>query len=164
MDDRSSYNLNKIHNSWTWPLPDALLFYWLQGVHLLRVQCILPGVESRSELVVPQRETVSYPFWGKKFMTKKQIKTTSLLNGWLFMTWTVSCVTLSLTRKDDAIANYFWCNTAEQVASHTKIDFGLKRLATAVYARAYARTGGWGLKPPLSFDILQKLYYLRKGV
>jgi len=43
---------------------------------------------------------------------------------------TVSCVTLSLTRKDDAIANDFWCNTAKQVASHTKIDFGLKLLST----------------------------------
>ena len=49
---------------------------------------------------------------------------------------TVSCVTLPLTRKDDAIANDFWCNTAEQVASHTKIDFGLKRLATTVYVVA----------------------------
>ena len=46
---------------------------------------------------------------------------------------TVSCVTLSLTRKDDAIANDFWCNTAEQVASHTKINFGLKLLATTVW-------------------------------
>ena len=45
---------------------------------------------------------------------------------------TVSCVTLSLTRKADAIAKDFWCNTAEQVASHTKIDFGLKLLATTV--------------------------------
>ena len=45
---------------------------------------------------------------------------------------TVSCVTLSLTRKDDASVNDFWCNTAEQVASHTKIDFGLKRLTTTV--------------------------------
>ena len=72
VDDRSSYNLNKIHNSWTWPLPDALLFYWPQGVHLLRVQCILTGIEWRSELVVPQRRTVSYPFWAKKIMMKKQ--------------------------------------------------------------------------------------------
>jgi len=46
----------------------------------------------------------------------------------------VSCVTLSLTRKDDAMANDFWCSTAGQVASHTKIDFGLKLLATIVYS------------------------------
>jgi len=45
---------------------------------------------------------------------------------------TVSWVTLSPTRKDDAIVNDFWRNTAEQVASHTKIDFGLKLLATTV--------------------------------
>jgi len=47
---------------------------------------------------------------------------------------TVFCVTLSLTRKNDAIANDFWCNTAEKVASHTEIDFGLKCLATTVNA------------------------------
>ena len=45
---------------------------------------------------------------------------------------TVPCVTLSLTRKDDEIGNDFWCNSAEQVASHTKIDFGRKLLATTV--------------------------------
>ena len=57
---------------------------------------------------------------------------------WLWLE-TVSCVTLSLTRKDDAIANDFWCNTAEQYkkqyeTSHTKIDFGLKLLVTTVGA------------------------------
>jgi len=47
---------------------------------------------------------------------------------------TVSCVTLSLTRKDDAITNDFWCNPAEHVAAHTKIDFGLKLLATTIHS------------------------------
>jgi len=45
---------------------------------------------------------------------------------------TVSYVTLSLTRKDDAIPNDFWCNTAEEVASHTKIDLCFWLLATTV--------------------------------
>ena len=31
-------------------------------------------------------------------------------------------------------------------------------------SRAYARGEGLGFDPPLEFDILQKRYYLRKGV
>jgi len=59
-------------------------------------------------------------------MTKKQKKQPHCRIVDCLWLETVFCVTLSLTRKDDAIANDFWCNTAEQVASHTKIDFGLK--------------------------------------
>jgi len=47
---------------------------------------------------------------------------------------TVSCVTLSLTRKDDAIANDFWCNTVEQVASYTKIDLVLNFWPTSYHS------------------------------
>ena len=120
-----------------------MLFYWLQGVHLLCVQCILPGIESRTELAASQSETVSYPFWGKKIMTKKQKKQPHCSMVDCLWLETVSCVTLSLTRKDDAIANDFWCNTTEHVASHTKIDFGLKLLATTVCWGSLVRLFLW---------------------
>ena len=68
-------------------------------------------------------------FWGKKIMTKNK-KTTSLLNGWLFMTWN-SLLRHTLAHQKE------WCNTAEQVASHTEIDFGLKLLATTVHHHVF---------------------------
>jgi len=69
--------------------------------------------------------------WGKNIMTKNEKQPHCWMVDCLWLE-TVSCVTLSLTIKDDAITNDFWCNTAEQVALHTKINFGLKLLATAV--------------------------------
>jgi len=76
-------------------------------------------------------------------MTKKQKKQPHCWMVDCLWLETVSCVTLSLTRKDGAIANDFWCNTAEYITSHTKIDFGLKRLVTTVYGQVRMLWNQW---------------------
>ena len=78
--------------------------------------------------------------------------------------WTVS-QTLTCLSLNSASSRFLLLRVLTQTCGLAIISVTTEHLAIAiwrsVHARAYAR--GVGLKPPLELDILQNLYYLRKG-
>ena len=106
--------------------------HWLQGVHLLRVQCILPGVESRSELAVPQRDR----FLPILRQENNDEKTKKQPHSWMTV-YDLKQSLASHSRSPERMMQSRMISDAilrnKYRASHTKIDFGLQLLATNVH-------------------------------